>query len=126
MAIAVGNGPRTAEGVAAARAEADAKLTAIRVFLKDHADQAALAVSAADIVRLHKAGKVAVIESFLNTRSIGSDLSAIDGFYRDGVRLFGFTHAGNNDFADSSRPSRRARRGAPRAVSRSASRPWRS
>jgi membrane dipeptidase len=105
VAIAVGNGPRTAEGVAAARAEADAKLTAIRVFLKDHADQAALAVSAADIVRLHKAGKVAVIESFLNTRSIGSDLSAIDGFYRDGVRLFGFTHAGNNDFADSSRPS---------------------
>ncbi len=105
MAIAVGNGPRTAEGVAAARAEADAKLTAIRAFLKDHADQAALAVSAADIVRLHRAGKVAVIESFLNTRSIGSDLSAIDGFYRDGVRLFGFSHAGNNDFADSSRPS---------------------
>ncbi len=37
-------------------------------------------MSAADIVRLHKAGKVAVIESFLNTRSIGSDLAAIDGF----------------------------------------------
>jgi membrane dipeptidase len=105
MAIAVGNGPRTAEGVAAARAEADAKLTAIRVFLKDHADQAALALSANDIVRIHKAGKVAVLESFLNTRSIGTDISAIDGLYRDGVRLFGFSHAGNNDFADSSRPS---------------------
>jgi membrane dipeptidase len=105
MAIAVGNGPRTPEGVAAARAEADAKLAAIRVFLTDHPDQAALALTAADIVRIHKAGKVAVIESFLNTRSIGSDVSAIDGFYRDGVRLFGFTHAGNNDFADSSRPA---------------------
>ena len=33
------------------------------------------------------------------------DISAIDGLYRDGVRLFGFSHAGNNDFADSSRPS---------------------
>jgi membrane dipeptidase len=105
MAIAVGNGPRTPEGVAAARVEADAKLAAIQVFLTDHPDQAALALRADDIVRIHKAGKVAVIESFLNTRSIGSDLSAIDGFYRDGVRLFGFTHAGNNDFADSSRPA---------------------
>jgi len=105
MAIAVGNGPRTAEGVAAARAEANAKLAAIRVLLTDHPDQVALALRADDVVRIHKAGKVAVIESFLNTRSIGSDLSAIDGFYHDGVRLFGFTHAGNNDFADSSRPS---------------------
>ena len=105
MAIAVGSGPRTAEGVAAARVEADAKLAAIRAFLKEHSAEAALALSADDIVRIHKAGKVAVIESFLNTRSIGSDLSAIDGFFRDGVRLFGFSHAGNNDFADSSRPS---------------------
>ena len=70
MAIAVGNGPRTAEGVAAARAEADAKLVAIRAFLTDHPDQAALALSANDIVRIHKAGKVAVIESFLNTHRL--------------------------------------------------------
>ena len=104
FAIAVGPGPRTTEGVAAARAEADAKLAAIRAFLKQHPDQTALALSADDIVRIHRSGKVAVIESFLNARSIGNDLSAIDTLYRDGVRLFGFTHAGNNDFADSSRP----------------------
>ncbi len=105
MAIAVGSGPRTAEGIAAARAEADAKLAAIRAFLKEHADQTALALSANDIIRLHKAGTIAVIESFLNTRSIGADLPSIDRLYGDGVRLFGFSHAGNNDFADSSRPS---------------------
>ena len=105
MAIAVGNGPRTPEGVAAAHAEADAKLAAIRGFVKDNANDAALALTADDILRIHKAGKIAVIESFLNTRSIGADISAIDGLYRDGVRLFGFSHAGNNDFADSSRPS---------------------
>jgi membrane dipeptidase len=104
MAIAVGNGPRTAEGITAARAEADAKLAAIRTFLKAHADQTALALSAKDVIRIHKAGKIAVIESFLNTRSIGADLPAIDRLYGDGVRLFGFSHAGNNDFADSSRP----------------------
>jgi membrane dipeptidase len=105
MAIAVGNGPRTPEGVAAAHAEADAKLAAIRGFLKDNSSEAALALTADDILRIHRAGKIAVIESFLNTRSIGADISAIDGLYRDGVRLFGFSHAGNNDFADSSRPS---------------------
>jgi membrane dipeptidase len=105
MAIAVGSGPRTAEGVAAAHAEADAKLAAIRAFVRDNPRDAALALSADDILRIHKAGKIAVIESFLNARSIGTDISAIDVLYRDGVRLFGFTHAGNNDFADSSRPS---------------------
>jgi membrane dipeptidase len=105
MAIAVGPGPRTAEGTRAARAEADAKLAWIQTFLKDHSDRVALALSASDIKRIHAAGKIAVLESFLNARSIGTDISAIDLFYRDGVRLFGFTHAGNNDFADSSRPS---------------------
>jgi membrane dipeptidase len=104
FAIAVGPGPRTAEGVAEARKEADAKLAAIREFVKDHGNQVALALNADDIVRIHRSGKIAIIESFLNARSIGSDLSAVDAFYRDGVRLFGFTHAGNNDFADSSRP----------------------
>ncbi|HUK34968.1 MAG TPA: dipeptidase [Vicinamibacterales bacterium] len=105
FAIAVGPGPRTAEGVAEARKEADAKLASIRQFVRENGARVELALSAEDIVRIHKAGKIAVIESFLNARSIGTDLSAIDAFYRDGVRLFGFNHAGNNDFADSSRPS---------------------
>jgi membrane dipeptidase len=104
FAIAVGPGPRTAEGVADARKEADAKLAAIRVFVKEHDAQVALALTADDIVRIHKSGRIAIIESFLNARSIGTDLSAIDLFYKDGVRLLGFTHAGNNEFADSSRP----------------------
>ena len=105
IAIAVGPGPRTPEGTAAARAEADAKLAWIQTFLKEHPDKVALALTPDDIIRIHTSGKIAVIESFQNTRSIGTDLGAIDRLYHDGVRLFGFTHAGNNDFADSSRPS---------------------
>lgn len=105
LAIAVGPGPRTPEGVAEARKEADAKLAAIRAFVEAHPNQIELALSADDLVRIHKAGKVAILESFLNARSIGKDLSAIDGLYEKGVRVFGFTHAGHNDFADSSRPS---------------------
>jgi membrane dipeptidase len=105
LAIAVGPGPRTPEGTKAARAEADAKLAWIQSFLKEHSDRATLALNAADIERIHAAGKVAVIESFLNARSLGSDLSGIDTFYHAGVRLFALTHAGNNEWADSSRPT---------------------
>ena len=97
--------PRHRQPHRRAAARLDRKLAAIRGFVKDNANDAALALTADDILRIHKAGKIAVIESFLNTRSIGADISAIDGLYRDGVRLFGFSHAGNNDFADSSRPS---------------------
>jgi membrane dipeptidase len=105
FAIAVGPGPRTPEGTKAARAEADAKLGWIQSYVKEHSDSVAVALTASDIERIHSAGKVAVIESFLNARSIGSDISAIDALYGQGVRLFGLTHAGNNEWADSSRPT---------------------
>ena len=104
MAIAVGPGPRTTAGVTAARAEADEKLAAIKAFVQTHGDRVALAQTAGDIERIHASGKVAVIPSFLNARSLGTDVAAIDRFYREGVRLLGLTHAGHNDFADSSRP----------------------
>jgi membrane dipeptidase len=104
FAIAVGPGRRTPAGVAEARAEADAKLLVIQRFVRDHADRVALALTSADVRKTHEQGKIAVIESFLNARSLGPNLDSIDDFYRAGVRLFGFVHAGNNDFADSSRP----------------------
>lgn len=104
FAIAVGPGARTPDGIAAARAEADAKLAAIKGFIKDNSAHVTLALSAQDVRRIHRQGRIAVIESFLNARSLGANLDGIDDFYRAGVRLFGFVHAGNNDFADSSRP----------------------
>ena len=104
FAIAVGPGARTPDGVTAARAEADAKLAVIQSFIKSNTPRVALALSAADVRRNHAQGKIAVIESFLNARSLGDNLNGIDEFYKEGVRLFGFVHAGNNAFADSSRP----------------------
>lgn len=104
LAIAVGPGPLGAAGQAEARREADAKLAAISSWLKEHPKELGLATGPDALERLHKQGKIGVLESFQNARSIGQDLSQIDAFYREGVRLFAFTHAGNNDFADSSRP----------------------
>lgn len=105
LAIAVGPGPRTAAGDTEAKAEADAKRQWIKSFVRDNSRDVALAGSAADIERLHREGKIVVIPSFLNARSLGGKLDAIDQLYADGVRIFAFTHAGNNAFADSSRPS---------------------
>ena len=42
--------------------------------------------------------------AFKNALILGTDASAIETFYADGVRLFALTHMGHNAFADSSRP----------------------
>lgn len=104
LAVAVGPGPRTAEGDAAARIEAEERWTEIQAFVQRHRDKVAIAKSAADIERLHADGKIVVLPSFLNARSLEGNVGAIDEWYRRGVRIFAFTHAGNNAFADSSRP----------------------
>ncbi|MCI3179430.1 membrane dipeptidase [Caulobacter sp. CCUG 60055] len=105
LAVFAPQGPRTPEGIAKARAVADAKLAAIRGVAASHPDQAELALSVADVVRIHAAGKVAVIAGFLNAYPFGASLAPIDDYYAAGVRTFGFVHAGGNDYADSSRPA---------------------
>lgn len=104
LAVAVGPGPRDAAGVAGARREADEKLARIRAFAASNPDRVAIALGAADVERLRGEGRIAVLIGFQNARSIGKDLAAIDRLYAEGVRVFAFTHAGHNDFADSSRP----------------------
>ncbi|WP_421826804.1 dipeptidase [Larkinella sp.] len=96
---------RTPENIALARKQVDAKLAAIQNFVKKHPDKLELARSSADLERIAAEGKHAILLSFLNALSLGKDTSLIDHYYREGVRLFGFAHAGNNDFTDSSRPN---------------------
>lgn len=104
LSLAVGPGPRDAAGVAAARAEVDAKLARIRTFVAANPQRVGIALSAADVVRLAGEDKVAVIIGFQNARSLGDDVNQIDDLYRDGVRVFAFNHAGHNSWSDSSRP----------------------
>lgn len=102
---------RTPEGYAAARKEADAKLSAILDIVAKHPDKVLLARSAADIEAAEKAGKTAILISLLNAYPFGNDPGAIEDFHAKGVRVFGLVHAGNNDFADSSRPHGRDKPG---------------
>lgn len=95
---------RTSEGYAAARREADAKLAAIAAISAQHADEFAFAVSADAIEAAVRQGKTAIVPSLLNAYVFGTDPEALKAFYDGGVRVVGLVHAGNNDFADSSRP----------------------
>ncbi len=105
LAVFVPQAKRTPENYAKAKADAEAKYQTIIDIAKKNPSRAALAYSPADVQDLAKHGKFAVVVSFLNAFPLGQDLSQIDAWYDKGVRIFGFTHAGNNDWADSSRPN---------------------
>jgi membrane dipeptidase len=96
---------RSAENLAAARAEVEGKLAAINAFVAAHPDRLELARTSDDLVRIAGDGKHAILLSFLNAFWLRDDLGDLPAFYRDGVRVFGFAHIGNNPFAYSSRPS---------------------
>jgi microsomal dipeptidase-like Zn-dependent dipeptidase len=106
LAVFVPQGPRTPEGYAKARADAEKKYALIKAVSEENADRAALAYSPEDVRRIAAQGKFTVVVSLLNAYPLGTDLAQIDEWYKRGVRIFGFNHAGHNQWSDSSRPSK--------------------
>ncbi len=104
LAVFVPQEKRTPENYLKARADAEKKYAIITQIAKDNPNKASLAYSPDDVRKLAKQGKFAVVISFLNAFPLGRDISQLDFWYDRGVRIFGFDHAGNNDWADSSRP----------------------
>jgi membrane dipeptidase len=106
LAVFVPQGPRTPEGFKKAREDADKKLALIKAVAEQNPKLAELAYTPADVRRIASEGKFAVVISLLNAYPLGTDLSQIDEWYKRGVRVFGYVHAGHNDWADSSRPNK--------------------
>ena len=104
MSVAVGPGPRTPAGYAAAKALACEKLATVRALAADPANHAVIPRSPDELLAAHQAGKAALLLGFQNALMLGRDVDGIDGLHADGVRVFALTHMGHNDFADSSRP----------------------
>lgn len=104
MSIAAGPQPRTPEGDAKAAAEAADKLKTILLEIENNPSDLALAKTADEVRSIRESGKTAIILGFQNAQSLERDLSRLDDYYAAGVRVFGLTHLGHNDFADSSRP----------------------
>jgi microsomal dipeptidase-like Zn-dependent dipeptidase len=97
---------RTPENLAKAREEAAAKHRIITGLAQRYPDKVGLAKSPADVRAIAASGRLAVVETILNAYPIGTDLALLDDWIDKGVRAVGFTHAGHNDLADSSRPSK--------------------
>jgi membrane dipeptidase len=64
-------------------------------------DVFALALTADDVVRIHKSGRVASLIGMEGGHSINNSLAALRMFYRAGARYMTLTHSENVDWADS-------------------------
>lgn len=60
-----------------------------------------IALTADDVVRIHKSGKVASLMGMEGGHSINNSLGALRELYRGGARYMTLTHSKNNDWADS-------------------------
>lgn len=104
LAVWVGQQNLTPEEYAKAIAQGRQKRDAILRFVAQHPDRLGQARTPEEAERIVKSGKHVVVLSMLNVFALGPDLSLLDEYDKAGLRLVGFTHAGHNAFADSSRP----------------------
>ena len=100
-AIYTGQGPRTPQGLYAARDAALLTAVHIREMVAAHPLEFELAFSSGDAVRIAAKGKRVVYLSIENGYPLGTDTTLLETFYKLGVRLFGPVHFRNNDLADS-------------------------
>jgi len=77
-------------------------IDAVQSQVAAHPNDLALATNADDVVRIHRAGKIAVLMGVEGGHIIQDDPRALDIFYRLGVRYMTLTHTKNDAIGDSS------------------------
>ena len=75
---------------------------AMQGVLDAHPDQIELAVTASDVERIVKSGKIAAVLTIESGHAIADDLSVLRTYHRLGVRSMTLTHFRNTNWADSS------------------------
>ena len=75
---------------------------AMQRVLDANPDKIELAYNASDILRIHKAGRIAALLTIESGHAIADDLGVLRMFYRLGVRSMTLVHFRNNNWADSS------------------------
>jgi membrane dipeptidase len=95
---------RTPENYQKVHEQGLTKLRAIHRMAEFYPSRIEIARSPADIRRIHEAGKHFAVISMLNGFPLGPLAENLDVYFEGGLRQIGFTHAGNNALADSSRP----------------------
>ena len=102
MIVYVGQGPLTPDGYNNAYKQAIAKFDAIHRLTEQIApDKIRLALTSADVIKLHEKGfRIAVI-GVENGYPIGLDLKRVKEFYDRGARYMSLAHNGNSQLSDS-------------------------
>lgn len=100
-AIYTPQGPLTPVATRAARDAAFERAVEIREMVAAHPGVFALADKAGDAAKIAASGRIVVYLSIENAWPLGDDVTLLQTFHRLGVRISGFAHFRNNQFADS-------------------------
>ena len=78
------------------------RLRQINNMIKTNSNKFVLAKSVSEIEKFRNEERHIIILSMENAYPLGEDLDLLNFFYEQGVRMLGFVHVENNQFADSS------------------------
>ena len=102
MIVYVGQGPLTPAGFDDAYRQAIAKFDAVHRFTEKIApDNIGLALTPADVLKLHKKNLRIAVIGVENGYPIGNDLKRVKEFYERGARYMSLAHNGHSQLADS-------------------------
>src|SRR6516165_4196290 len=100
--VYVGQGDLTPAGYDSAYRAAIAKFDAVHRLTEQIAPkEIELALTPADVVRIHKSGKKVAVIGIENGYPIGTDVKRVKEFYDRGGRYMSLAHNGNSQLADS-------------------------